>query len=290
MASIFYFFGEKNVFILGNQTQTGGFAEGGVYVGGTAHYTSYNVGTTLPVVYPPNPLPRSYSLYVLGNMNITGGSNTQNSALSPSGTLTTYSMTSVGGLAGQPLIVDEWHYPNENLIDWLECTSYSLAELAVNGVAALTGTVLTFTGTDPSQNYFTIDGDSILGSGTPIGNITQVNLNVPAGATALINVIGTNLALNNITTLLNGATPTAAQSQNILWNMPIAAALAFNSTIYGSILAPSASTTAAAASQQYGTIYTENLYGSLVSRSAIFTGKLPEFSDPSFTSSCTYTT
>lgn len=290
MASVFYSFGDKNVFVLENHTQTGGFSEGGVYVGGTAQYTNYNVGTALPVVVPPNSLPRPYSLYVIGEMNITGGTNTQNSALSPSGTLTAYTMVSVGGITGQPLRVDEWLYPKPNLSSWLECTSYGWAVLDVSGTATLTGTVLTLTGTSPSQNIFTLDGDSILGSGTPIDNITQINLNVPAGATVLINVIGDNLSLNNITLQINGGSPTAAQAQKILFNFPTATSLTINSVFYGTILAPSASTTANALSEHYGTLFTNNLSGSLDSKSAIFDGDLPEISNPSSSSSCTYTT
>ncbi|MEG1631677.1 MAG: choice-of-anchor A family protein, partial [Hydrogenoanaerobacterium sp.] len=82
MGAPFYFFGDNDVFVLGNHKQTGGSAEGSVFVGGTATYNNYTIGTALPIVYPPNPNPRPISLFVLGVMDITGGTNTQNSALS----------------------------------------------------------------------------------------------------------------------------------------------------------------------------------------------------------------
>ncbi|MEG2103541.1 MAG: choice-of-anchor A family protein, partial [Flavobacterium sp.] len=85
---------------------------------------------------------------------------------------------------------------------------------------------------------------NIEASGTPLSAVTNLNLNVPAGSTVLINVSGNSTALNNITTIINGAAPTVAQAQYILWNMPIMTALTFNSNLFGSIMAPNANVTA----------------------------------------------
>ncbi|MEG1073557.1 MAG: choice-of-anchor A family protein [Ruthenibacterium sp.] len=280
MAVNFWLADEYNVFVIGNHTQGSGCsATGRVWVGQTALYNGYNVGADLAVS-------RFAYLSVLGDMNITGGINyTGSSEIDALGTVTKYTMTNNNGVPGQPLTLTyrPWDiYP----YSFLETTSVGWASMAVNGTMAVAGTALTLTGTNAALNTFLINAANVANSGMNISTITTVNLVIPAGSTAIINIDGNAITLNAFTMLYNGVAITKAQAAYVLWNFPSALTLNLNSSIYGAFLAPYA-TIATGDVKIYGIMMCKNLSGGLNAVNNPFAGTLPDLYNPSTTGSST---
>jgi choice-of-anchor A domain-containing protein len=99
---------------------------------------------------------------------------------------------------------------------------------------------VTFTGTDPEMNVFSLTTDQIKGA-------TSFSFNVPAGSAAIINVSGKNTTVGTnayfVYAGFNG-TPSVPPNSKILWNFPDAKVLQISGMYFpGSILAPVAQAT-----------------------------------------------
>ncbi|MEG2081749.1 MAG: choice-of-anchor A family protein, partial [Oscillospiraceae bacterium] len=266
-----------NIYVLNNHTQSNRSATGGVWVSRNALYNNYNVATALT----PS---RFYSLYVLGDVNITGGTNTQTTARDTLSTLTNYTMTNLNGVPNQPVLLSYRPY-DENENKYLVCVSVDWASLATNGSQSVSGHALTLQGSDPLFNNFLVDSANVAGSGLNISAITSINLIVPSGATSLVSFTGNTVTLNSFTTLFNSVPINQAQSSKVLWNFPEATVLNLNSDIYGALLAPVCSTVTGNITF-YGTIMTRDLSGGMNGVYVRFTGELPELYNPSTTRTC----
>ena len=121
----------------------------------------------------------------------------------------------------------------------LDVTTANLANLAANGTTAISpsGTVFTFTGTDPTRNVFTVNGAS-LGAGD------QFTFSVPTTSTAIVNVTGTTAVFESASLQLNALT-----AGHLLWNFPQATTLRVTSVGFkGTLLAVNAAVTTGSAS------------------------------------------
>lgn len=119
---------------------------------------------------------------------------------------------------------------DENLLLKRRWTQFG--DLAVTGTNQANGTVLTLTGTSTMMNVFMIDQ-------AELATKTTVLVNVPAGATAIVNITGFVLEVTQDLTI-TGATQGCA----VLWNFCEATSIHFQDVnIDGTVLAPCAAVT-----------------------------------------------
>ena len=116
-----------------------------------------------------------------------------------------------------------------NTFSSLQALSRLLAEESANGTVTSANGNLTLTGTHSGVNVFQLTSDTL-------AQASSVQITVPAGAGALINVSGGSVAIQN-----KGVTLTGATNASVLWNLPGASFASISSiALPGSILAPSA--------------------------------------------------
>ncbi|MDX2193803.1 MAG: choice-of-anchor A family protein [Gemmatimonadales bacterium] len=170
--------------------------------------------------------------------------------------------------------------PTANPVDFValqtqqQALSTQLAGLSANGVVTtpFVGGV-TFTGSDPVRNVFTVAASVLNGANT-------VNINVPAGSTTIINVTGTgSLALSGFGWFLNGSqsngASTTAQARNTLVNVVSLANFSFGAgSIAGSILAPNTAVTGSF-NQMTGQLVAASYSGTTEFYNYEFRGQLP---------------
>jgi choice-of-anchor A domain-containing protein len=124
--------------------------------------------------------------------------------------------------------------------------SAALAGYPANGTVKIQYGGVTFTGTDPDLNVFSISASSIT-------NATNYTYSVPSGSHVIVNVSGTSAIVENAG--ISGGT-----ASNILWNFPNATTLTLSSISFpGSILAPSATATLSSG-QLSGTVVVASAY------------------------------
>ena len=117
-------------------------------------------------------------------------------------------------------------------LDKLEILSALLAAEAATGTAQLSNGALKLTGTKTGLNVFAVDGGAL-------AQAFSVQVSVPTGASVLINVTGSRVAIEN-----KGFTITGATAAAMLWNLPGASFLKISSVgLTGSVLAPRARVT-----------------------------------------------
>lgn len=193
----------------GNVTQTRGTINGAVFVGGNANFTTNAGGTT-----------------VNGNLNVLG-------TLVSAPTQVT-GTTSTGAGAG-PLPINFQAVGNDLKAASLALTTTSYTSQGMAGTVVQNGAQLTLNGSGTGLNFFVLTTAQLaqLGSGS-------FTINLPAGATAIINVSGQAAQIGNpgnFGFFYNGAT-----SDHVLFNFYEATTLSMQS-FNGSILAPLATVT-----------------------------------------------
>jgi choice-of-anchor A domain-containing protein len=108
--------------------------------------------------------------------------------------------------------------------------SDALAAQPVNGSYTNYYGGIVLTGTDPRLNVFSVPASDL-------ASCTGLTINVPAGATALVNITGTTVRMANFGFQLLGG----VDKEHIIYNMPQATTLTMGGIgIWGSILAPRA--------------------------------------------------
>ena len=132
----------------------------------------------------------------------------------------------------------------------LDQYSQRLAGLPTNGTTSIASpTLVEFTGTDPALNVFRVEG-SLLAA------VDILRISVPSTSTAVINVTGSNVALETAGTQL-GQLPAG----NVIWNFLESTALRLSLMgIQGTVLATNAAITQSSATVG-GAIYARSLVG-----------------------------
>ena len=121
----------------------------------------------------------------------------------------------------------------------LDLTTANLANLAANGTTTISpsGTIFTFSGTDPSRNVFSVNGAALAAG-------DQFNFSVPVTSTAIVNVSGTSAAFDTASFQLGALTP-----GHLVWNFPQATTARMTSAgPKGTLLAVNAAVTMSSAS------------------------------------------
>lgn len=212
---------DYNLFVLHDMHSVGSDTEGRVAVGGNAYLQNYSVGATLSN-------PTGASLVVGGNLTANGGSTNGGTVV---GGTASFSNWSTAGLApaGTASPVD---FAAEAIR--LEALTTTLADYATNATTSYVnwggshGGQLTLTGTNSGLNVFSVDASQLSSSNT-------FNIDIPVGATALINVVGTAITIGS------GGFNVPTGASSILWNFADATSLSFLQTnMTGSVLAPNA--------------------------------------------------
>ncbi|NBD22901.1 DUF7507 domain-containing protein [Paenibacillus glycinis] len=262
-----------NVFVLGNHTQSFVDAGGRVAVGGNATYRSYGIGSAL------NVSTTRADLIVGGNMDIIGGTNfSGNSVISPGGTIVNYTMTNNNGVLPQPQRGTPIDFAAAG--QYLTCASASWGALAPTGTVNVAFGGITLTGSSPTLNIFSINGNNVAGSGVSLASANSLNIVTPPGSTVLVNISGTGVGFGNYTIFINGGQPTPSNGSVILWNFfQATSAFNLNLSIKGSVLAPLAVWSAVGFGNIDGTMVAQsfvNTTGTLEAHTIPFIGCLPE--------------
>ena len=103
MAINFGLANDYNVFVFGNMAMSNTDAEGRVAVGGNVTLSNYGVGAGIVPLPPANTDP---SFVVGGSVDVSAGSNASgNTVISPTSTVTTYTMGNPNGslIIGEPI-------------------------------------------------------------------------------------------------------------------------------------------------------------------------------------------
>jgi choice-of-anchor A domain-containing protein len=211
-----------NGFIFGNLTATGGDTEGRLAVGGNFQATNYSVGAGGVGPALPNSFGTRDDLIVGGDMNAIGawqvfygnavwGASLTAAPTIPVGNGTVFQGTPVNFAAAQ-------------------------ADLVANSSVFMFST-LTLTGIDPLMNVFTV-------TESDWENSTDKQINVPAGATALINILGTSITQGGGLAVNGSNNPANPQGAYLLYHYPQATTINSNGiAMIGSVLAPYANLT-----------------------------------------------
>ena len=211
--------GDYNVFILGNMTHSATDVEGRLAVGGNANLTDYSVGALLAQSNGSRD-----DLVVNGSINFLRGGVTQGN--------TVYGTT---GSFTQVVFGSNTARQQANMLDFstagtqLRSLASYWSTLPTNGTVNNNYGGLTLTGTSNTLNVFTLPG-------AILDTAWQLNIDVPAGSTALVNIDGTADTFKAMGNNLSGVGPA-----NVMYNFYQATSLEmYGIGIEGSILAPSA--------------------------------------------------
>ncbi|MGC5410417.1 choice-of-anchor A family protein, partial [Streptomyces sp. DT225] len=277
--------GKYGEFVLGDDVHSPD-AEGAVAVGGNADFKGgFSVGNELTAAQV-DALPGRASLVVRGNLE-NGGS----------ATVVMKGNAVVGGtVTGRPVDLHNGTFGKKaDLIDFdgefAKLRSYSDAlakESATSGATVkLDGNRLTLTGTDTGRNVFPVEA-------AQLEKAKEVFVEVPAGATTIVNVTGQTYDMQTAGTtgfFLSGgqdfvlddksqSAQDGAIRAKLLWNFPNATKVVKNSQAAwpGSVLAPYAHLELGNAAPVNGSVWVASLHGSggAETHHFPFTGCLPE--------------
>ena len=149
---------------------------------------------------------------------------------------------------------------------------------------SLGGNALYLKGTDPTLNVFSVTPAMLSGN-------VAVLIEVPVGATTLINVSGTNVQIDGNMFFRQGIggswtqaqdSNTATQNTHTLWNFSEATSVALNtgSAFGGTILAPRAAVNASSIGHNMGQVIAKSFTSNFETHQALFTGCLPDNPTP----------
>lgn len=207
-----------NVFTSGDFTSSSSDTEGKMAVGGRATLQNYDIGLLDP----------GGNAIIANRLNFTNGTIRGSAWWNTSQSLSGASFTNGGSLRqGSPINFT-------SIANELTGLSTQWGALGANGQTINNFGTLNLNGGQSALNIFTVQASQLNG-------ISGVNINIPTGASALINVVGTTVNLPNIGYNLNGSQD-RAQFSRVIWNM--ANATQVNLTqLNGSLMAPRAAIT-----------------------------------------------
>jgi choice-of-anchor A domain-containing protein len=156
---------------------------------------------------------------------------------------------------------------------WMQNAATTWGSLTANGTNVLQNNTRTLTGSNTALNVFSLASTDF--------NFSTLAINVPAGSTVLINVVGTSVTTPSGAYTLNGSSLTSATSGaddgKVLWNFVNASTITMNS-FGGSVLAPYA-TVGFSNGDYVGTLIASGVTSNSGSETyAAFTGSLPSTS------------
>ncbi len=212
-----------NVFVLGNISQPSADTEGKLAVGGNANLGGYSVGDKLA-----NTNGTEDVLVVGGNLIYTSGRVYNGNVV-------------FGGTSNLPIssvsIEEGTLRQDANVIDFAAATTYleglstQLGGYASNGTTTFQWGALTLTNSDPFFNIFSVNAADLNAAHT-------VEINVPNGATVLVNIHGTTVNWHG------GLFVHGTSIRNVIYNFPEATSITISGIdVTGSFLAPFADLT-----------------------------------------------
>ncbi|MEM9554297.1 MAG: choice-of-anchor A family protein [Acidobacteriota bacterium] len=209
--------GGFNLFLLGDLTQSATDSEGRVAAGGDVDLTSYSVGLLLGTL-------GGDSLVAGGDLRFHNGQ-VHGGDLAHGGSLDMMSSTVLDGVAYQGTPVD---FAAAAVA--LDALADGLAGEPTNGTTDVAPWgAITLEGTDSERNVFRL-------AALDLASATSLTIEVPAGATAIVNVDGSSVTIQNFGISLDGAT-----NGTVLWNLHEADSLQMSGIgMLGSVLAPAA--------------------------------------------------
>lgn len=231
-------FYEYNVFVRNDASFTGSFIGGKLAVGDDVTIVGSNIGGQLKLRNPIHDIviagdSLNFESGVVHHGNVVYGnySNLPNPNVTyPDGSLS----------SGTPLSFNA-------LGSYLSSLSSGLANYDVNGTTTATPGNVTLTGTDIYLNVFNVTASEFQAAST-------IDVNVPKGSVAIVNVAGTSLSYNGMVDLHNNL------GNFVLFNFPQATTLnIIGSSFYGTVLAPEA-TVDGTGSLFRGQVFAQNLY------------------------------
>ncbi len=244
-----------NLFVLGDLTQSGSDTGGRIAVGGRAMLTNYSIGAAIP--HGSNDV-----LVVGGDLAFNGGSVNGNALVGGQTALT--GVTFASGSTTRHGATLDFGAERARLTN----TAAAYAALPVNGTTTFQYGVLTLMGTDATREVFTVAGDDL-------NTANSLDIRVPSGATALVNVTGTTIRMTNMGIGLGGT-----DRGHVLYNFPDATSLTLSGIgVDGSILAPRADLSFPNGVIT-GTLVVASLSGPGQANPAPFTGCLPPAGGP----------
>lgn len=166
---------------------------------------------------------------------------------------------SVDGSMAMPGIADVDFEAAANRLRYL---SDQLAKKPPSGSAAVDADTLTLRGDAGGENSFCVDAANAAFSGRPLGDLAAIDIEIPAGASAVIHVRGSQIGLRCAAIYINGAPAAPDSAQRILWNFPDASFLSLSGApLFGSLLAPYAAVTGSG--EIWGTVIVKTISGRL---------------------------
>lgn len=285
--------GDFNVFVFGNNTQTGSDAEGRVAVGGNADFTG---GTSWGGFTVASSMGKNTDNLIVGGNLTTNGHTLKGNAI-VGGNMTWKNVTISGNVAvngdanflggggeikGTISVAGEYKAPNyyksasksttalpfsfSEVQTYLTDQSNYLASLAETGTTVFKyGLILT--ATDPNATFVTFN---VTGEQMAAAKNYGLTINAPKGATVVVNVSGAATSMESMGITLKGV-----DKQHVLYNFSEATSLTISSIgVQGTILAPLA-TVKFNNGNIDGTLIVNNLSGTGESHNFLFQGNLP---------------
>ena len=290
--------GDFNVFVFGNNTQTGSDAEGRIAVGGDADFTGgtswggFTIASSLGnnttnLVVGGDLKNNNHSLK--GNAIVGGDMKWQNPSISGNVAVNGDANFLGGGgeIKGTISVAGEYKAPNyyqsasnsstslpfsfSEVQSYLTDQSNYLASLAETGTTVFNyGLILT--AADPHATFVTFH---VTAEQMAAAKHYGLTINAPQGATVVVNVSGTATSMESMGITLNGV-----DKQHVLYNFSEATSLTIASIgIQGTILAPLA-TVQFNSGNIDGTLIVNNLSGTGESHNFLFQGSLPPLPVP----------
>ncbi|MEO1087049.1 MAG: choice-of-anchor A family protein, partial [Acidobacteriota bacterium] len=243
--------GDFNVFVFGSVNQANNDAEGRLAAGGHLQLVNYSIGLLEPTA-AGDALVAGQSL-IFSNGQVHGG----DVAWGTTSQLQNVQITSGVSYQGSPI-----DFVAERTA--LEDLAASLASLPDTGTATIPPwNAITLEGTDPELNVFSVPASTLSAA-------TSFTIRVPAGSTALINVSGASVTMQNFGFTLDGA-----ESGRIVFNLHQATSVVVqNIGLQGLLLAPHAAVQFNNG-QHNGALIAASLQGTGQSNRHLFEGCLP---------------
>ncbi|MFA3783372.1 choice-of-anchor A family protein [Melioribacteraceae bacterium 4301-Me] len=204
-----------NLFVIEDATSPSADTQGKVAVGRDANFSNYSIGDQLP--------PNSGDVLIVGrNLTYTSGAVYNGNVVYGNSTNLPQSSVSIsGGTLRQDSPIN---FAAAKV--YLENLSTTLAGYTANGTVSYQYGGLSLTGTDPFLNVFAV-------SGANLSSANNIQINVPNGSVALVNVSGTTISISG------GMNVSGATNQNVLFNFNEATSITIQGIDFrGSILAP----------------------------------------------------
>lgn len=282
--------GDFNLFVFGNNTQSGSDSQGRVAVGGNALFGSFTVASSMGnntdnLIVGGN-LTNTYTTFhggvlvggdltwktptILGRVAVNGNANFTDwgSVNGPVNVVGSYSAPNYFP-PNQNTGVNPFPFDFNDVESYLVSQAAYLATLPSNGSVSIAPSsgAITLTANNPSDSYVSFNLTAAEMADASGGGLT---INAPAGSTVVVNVTGPVSSMVSFGISLNGV-----DKQHVLYNFHDATNLTLNQIgVMGSILAPLADVNFAGGAID-GTIIANNLTGPGESHLFLFKGDLP---------------